>query len=132
MRGFIIGDRVKLTIKSKYCDEDNNPIWDGRYGKVVGTVKTITYGIAVLWDNGTSNTYELEDLELISLKEFKKKGREVYLLIHKFTGDIRIKGIFTEKKKAVKRCINKNYHVVTFALNKVNREYSLIKEDFII
>lgn len=60
---FKIGDRVKLT-SGDYDDSENNPYWNGKEGKVAGTVDRID-SLHVQWDNGTSNCYYEGNLELI-------------------------------------------------------------------
>ncbi len=64
------GDRVKL-IGGGYNDSEWNPVWGGKYGKVIGTLfNHNTFGsdpeyiFSVEWDNRTSNVYRQSDLEL--------------------------------------------------------------------
>ncbi len=66
------GDRVKL-VSFSYIDSENNPIWDGEEGNIVGTIKErkIVAGdevlpVTVVWDNGCVNTYRVSDLRLHS------------------------------------------------------------------
>jgi ribosomal protein L21E len=63
---FQIGDRVILT-GDKRLDAETNPIWGGKYGRVVGTV----FGVGdpylptrVKWDNGKVNSYMDSELSL--------------------------------------------------------------------
>tara|TARA_R110002020_G_scaffold220785_2_gene428790 strand:- start:46451 stop:46987 length:537 start_codon:yes stop_codon:yes gene_type:complete len=65
---FLKGDKVLLTT-SEYGDEKANPIWDGEYGCVEGTILKVNGGermIRVQWDNGTRNTYNAIDLRFIN------------------------------------------------------------------
>lgn len=65
---FKIDDRVKLT-SGQWVDKAGNPLWNGRFGCVGGTitraedVKRFCY--SVRWDNGCHNGYYKNDLELI-------------------------------------------------------------------
>ena len=70
-------DVVKYT-SEKYLDEKWNPLWGGIYGLVKGTVRgnplyrwTDDCCITVRWENGESNTYAHEDLELVDKKVVK-------------------------------------------------------------
>ena len=69
MKKFKIGDKVKYT--SNYWGEDRyNPLWDGKYGKVVGILMEIECGsYYVNWNNGTRNSYRKNDLELVEEQE---------------------------------------------------------------
>ena len=60
---FQAGDRVRLT-SSTYGDYPSNPIYGGRHGCDVGTVREVGDDIRVVWDNGTMNTYCDWDLVL--------------------------------------------------------------------
>ena len=67
---FKVGNRVKYT-SGKYGDDDgntySNPLWGGKQGKVIGTVKTLynaAFNVHVKWDTGKTNTYKDSDLEL--------------------------------------------------------------------
>lgn len=71
MKRFKIGNRVKYTSRS-WADERVNPAWGGRYGQVKGTVDYVSLSseaISVAWDNGTHNSYDNTDLELIGEQE---------------------------------------------------------------
>jgi len=57
-----VGDRVILPL-SKYKNSYNNPIWDGKYGRIVGTVIYKNSIYKVKWDNGYYNSYSKEDLK---------------------------------------------------------------------
>ena len=62
-----VGDRVKYT-SGIYGDEKQNPLWDGKYGKVIGTLVSIIRAecaLSVQWDNKETNLYKLNDLELV-------------------------------------------------------------------
>jgi len=72
---FKIGDRVKYT-SNNHGDRESNPLWGGDYGKVKGTITDID-SIRVKWDNGNSNSYSADDLELI------KKGNKIMNLVEK-------------------------------------------------
>lgn len=67
-----IHDRVKL-VKDHYGDSEYNPVWNGKQGKIIGSVMTRvrdnddTCDIAVDWDNGHACCYyRPSDLELYS------------------------------------------------------------------
>ena len=62
---FKVGDRVKY-ISFIFGDHSYNPLWGGRHGKVVGTISNIDYEYLVDWDNGHTNTYDDDDLELFA------------------------------------------------------------------
>ena len=68
---FKVGDRVKL-IPGIFDDNVDNPIWDGEYGRVIGTIDRISkkrdpedLNIHVLWDNGSHNPYPDNILERV-------------------------------------------------------------------
>ena len=61
---FKVGSRVKYT-SNVWKDNKNNPLWDGKYGKIVGTIMEIDGWIRVLWDNERYNSYNEGDIELI-------------------------------------------------------------------
>ena len=63
---FKIGDKVKL-VTNRYGDHKNNPVWNGQFGKIEGTI-TDKYSnlIFVKWTKyKTNNNYDVEDLALI-------------------------------------------------------------------
>jgi hypothetical protein len=67
MTKFAVGDRIRYVSGRFRDDCDSNPLWDGRLGKIVGTVKRLnTEGlpVSVAWDNGHRNSYEYNDLEI--------------------------------------------------------------------
>jgi hypothetical protein len=92
MHNYKVGDRVKY-ISNHWKDTETNPLWDGKYGRITGTIipyiandftnkvlwdskygritGTIIPYIAndftnkVLWDNGYTNSYCLDDLEIV-------------------------------------------------------------------
>lgn len=56
-------DRV-IYVSGNFGDERNNPLWNGEYGQIIGTViNTSDNWIKVKWDNGYSNGYYTRDLE---------------------------------------------------------------------
>ena len=58
-------DKVKY-VSGKYGDTESNPLWNGCYGKIEGTIIENSYGwFNVYWDNGLRNGYEECDLEHI-------------------------------------------------------------------
>ena len=70
-RTFRHGDTVKY-VSGQYGDHEWNPIWDGIYGQIIGTVRgnpsyqrTDNCCISVTWNNGQGNTYQHDDLRLI-------------------------------------------------------------------
>jgi hypothetical protein len=74
---FKIGDRVKL-ISTKWGDKINNPVWDGKHGRVEGKVAEVSNPSSsnpylVRWDNGEENSYDKGDLELITEEKMEKK-----------------------------------------------------------
>ena len=79
---FKIDDYVKYT-SNRYCDSVYNPLWGGKYGKIVGRVYEIrNYNswVRVNWGNGTKNNYIDGDLEFYCTKKsrpncFKCKKR---------------------------------------------------------
>lgn len=65
---FECGDRVKY-VSHKYPDSESNPLWGGVHGKIMGTVvaKANPNGwTRVRWCNGETNTYNRNELELIT------------------------------------------------------------------
>ena len=70
---FKIGDNVKYT-SNRYCDSVYNPLWGGKYGKIVGRVYEMG-GIRgrknVAWNNDTENSYADCDLEFYCKKKSK-------------------------------------------------------------
>ena len=63
---FKVGSRVIYT-SGNFGDAVNNPLWNGKYGQIVGTiieVKDEGFPLRVRWDNGWENTYRYEDLEI--------------------------------------------------------------------
>lgn len=61
-RPFKTGDRVRY-VSGHWGDTNNNPLWGGAYGHIVGTVDRIngpyndSSWIGVMWDNGSHNSY---------------------------------------------------------------------------
>lgn len=71
---FKVKDRVLIRKDSEYyTDREHNP------KKVKGTVVNIEdleedrHNIKVDWDNGRSNVYRIEDLELVKTRRIKPK-----------------------------------------------------------
>ena len=65
-----VGDRVRLIV-SFYMDNSSNPIWEGKYGKIIGTVRNISCDplpIRVDWDNCETNYYNEQDLSHVQLQ----------------------------------------------------------------
>ena len=69
MKTFKIGDRVKYT-SDGWGDSDRNPLWNGKYGQVIGIIDEVdrhsSLETHVQWGNGTQNGYNNCDLELVS------------------------------------------------------------------
>lgn len=64
---FKIGDKVKY-VSGEHGEEANNPVWNGKYGKVIGTINgeiTDYRMYPVKWSNGQHNSYYEFDLELV-------------------------------------------------------------------
>jgi hypothetical protein len=61
------GTRVIYT-SDAFDEAKSNPLWGGKYGKIVGTITGIDHKkdpyIGVVWDNGTSNSYDPTDLTI--------------------------------------------------------------------
>ena len=60
-----IGDRVKY-IDNEFVESECNPLWNGKYGKIVGTVYVLHKGIMdvrVEWDNKETNSYYYHNLD---------------------------------------------------------------------
>lgn len=67
MNKFKIGDRVKYVDNSDFGDTEWNPLWNGKYGQIIGTVYEIHEGkmdVHVKWDNWKTNSYYNHNLEL--------------------------------------------------------------------
>jgi len=67
------GYRVRY-VSGNFGDAHNNPLWDGRYGRIKGTIKSVEWDsgslpIIVEWDNGSRNGYGKHDLEIADLLE---------------------------------------------------------------
>ncbi len=68
-------DRVIYTSR-RYVDSSHNPLWNGQYGKIVGTITSVSEGemcYSVKWDNENHNYYRIDDLTLYENKETGKK-----------------------------------------------------------
>jgi len=68
MNTFKIGDRVKYT-SAKYGDSECNPLWNGKYGRIIGTVchtNGLPCWVNVNWSNGIKNDYEPQSLEIVN------------------------------------------------------------------
>lgn len=66
MSKFKIGDRVKY-IGREFGDSEWNPLWNGKYGQIIGIVYTMYKGemdVHVEWYNGEENSYYYHNLEL--------------------------------------------------------------------
>lgn len=63
---FKINDRIKYT-SGHWGDEGINPLWDGRLGRIVGTIIGMSSALnyVVRWDNNRTNDYYENDLELV-------------------------------------------------------------------
>ncbi len=68
------GDRVKLT-KGNWPEGKNNPVWDGKHGKVsgkiIGNSRSKHFVFDVVWDNGGVNSYFEHDVELYEYEDWK-------------------------------------------------------------
>lgn len=67
MNKFKIGDRVKYVDNSDFGDTEWNPLYNGKYGQIIGTVYEINesrLGVHVKWDNEEVNIYYNHNLEL--------------------------------------------------------------------
>lgn len=62
---FKIGDKVKY-ISGNYGDYEDNPLWGGKFGKVIGKICRISGSISVNWQNSTHNSYGAEDLAFLN------------------------------------------------------------------
>lgn len=61
-------DRV-ILIAGRHGDGPSNPVWRGKMGKIVGTVRHVRGSagdvcVSVLWDNEHNNTYSPYDLTI--------------------------------------------------------------------
>lgn len=85
-----IGTRVTLREDTDWSDSSANPVYDGRFGKVVGTLVAnepahIAGLIArVQWDNLETNSYYWTDLDVyeeppVVRKPYIKQGFREYL-----------------------------------------------------
>lgn len=70
LRPFSLGDRVRY-VSNRWGDTTNNPLWGGRFGRIVGTVDRIRPAldipdgwVGVRWDNGCCNSYDAHRLDL--------------------------------------------------------------------
>ena len=68
---FKLGDRVKY-VSNHYKDGEWNPLWGGKYGKVVGTVISVVGSrCRIKWDNGgTNGGYDPSDLDFVKVEHF--------------------------------------------------------------
>lgn len=64
MPEYYVGNRVIYV--NGYGDSTQNPLYNGKYGRIVGTIDDNSgkWGLRyhVKWDNGEINTYESENL----------------------------------------------------------------------
>ena len=69
------GDKVILR-QGCYDDSAGDPIWNGRFGKIIGTVTAIraSGSIIVKWDNGRQNPYSHRELLPYPLTESSTEG----------------------------------------------------------
>jgi len=70
---FKVGDLVKY-VSGNWGDATNNPLWGGKYGKIVGKVTDIrdySLSIFVDWSTGKINSYDAVDLEFYCKKKSK-------------------------------------------------------------
>lgn len=59
-----VGDEVVLTT-NKWGDTNSNPVWGGKFGKLVGKISSITANaMYIRWPNSTVNCYDGDSLEL--------------------------------------------------------------------
>lgn len=67
MSKFKIGDIVKYINEHAYGDTKENPLWGGRYGYITGKIirKTESDDWYVTWNNGITNNYSQDTIELI-------------------------------------------------------------------
>jgi hypothetical protein len=82
-RKFRHGDIVKY-VSDQYGDSIWNPIWNGEYGRIKGTVHgntpyrtTNVCCITVTWKNGERNTYSHDDLLLVGEEFLGNKDFEL-------------------------------------------------------
>ena len=71
---FKIDDYVKYT-SNRYGDSVYNPLWGGKYGKIVGKVLKILcggVGVKVEWNNKKTNYYFENDIEFHCGKKSKE------------------------------------------------------------
>lgn len=89
-KSFGAGDRVIYVKCDLSGDRKESPLWKGKFGKVVGTVKDVVIGdpfpVQVNWDNGEYSIYRHESLEhyVGGNMAALKKGDRVILIIDKF------------------------------------------------
>ena len=79
---FKIGDKVKY-ISGIQGDNDFNPLWGGKFGRVKGVITNANNGssycsVSVKWSNGNKNVYYESDLEIIGKRT--KLIKEVYAI----------------------------------------------------
>ena len=71
-------DRVKYT-SNRFGDTEYNPLWGGMYGKIIGTVYSMSckggLRAGVKWDNDRQNSYGVEDLTLIEQEWNSEENR---------------------------------------------------------
>lgn len=66
------GDRVKLVRpRSGLHDSKDDPYWDGKYGRIVGTIDEISSCPFVKWDNLSRSAYHETELELLKTNDIK-------------------------------------------------------------
>ncbi len=72
------GDMVKL-VSLRHGDTANNPVWGGKFGRVMGTIQHIRgragLPVEVGWDNEETNDYTRRDLEVIGRGRRKVKTK---------------------------------------------------------
>lgn len=106
---FKVGDKVKYT-SDNFGDYDRNPLWGGLYGKLVGIITNHSDGwYDVSWDNGETNSYNEEDLELVKKAELPKPPK--FILQYEIDEDpIEEFQTLREVEKRIRELVNEGGH----------------------